>query len=242
MFPAAAEHLMTVTVPSDNDGDTWSAAYTILQVLRQPAGPWRSNPVGTVRIRRLPGKSGSFEIHAEVLHALGHGLNDRYVADITSRDDATRSLIGWRREELFHATQPGLKTSERRADTGAVVGGRLIRRPGGRSRERFGRANPIVAQWALFDAVRRLDRPIAFAMLEDMDVIRLNQSLRPLDGDPVVVAAEQGPVPLRCVVQTGDGILPITWWLGPSGLPLMVLSNCRAFVLNPDATLPEMPS
>ncbi|MBM3493598.1 MAG: hypothetical protein FJX72_04640 [Armatimonadetes bacterium] len=243
MFAAVADHLKTVTVLPEDEGDAWSATYAMLQVLRQPgAGPWRTGSVGTVKLRRSANRAGSFDLHADVLRALGHGLRDRYVANITSQADAAGSLIAWRREACFEATQPGLDSTARRADTGKVSGGHLVRRPGGRSRERFDKRQPLVAQWALFDTVRRLKGPLTIAMLEEMDAVRMNQTMRPAPIEPIKVATASGIVSLRCILQTGDGVLPITWWLAPSGLPLMVLANCRAFVLSPGAVMTEMPS
>ncbi len=243
MFAAVAEHLKSVAAPPEDDGEAWAATYAMLQVLRQPgAGPWHAGSVGTVKLRRSANRAGSFDLHADVLHALGHGLRDRYAADITSRADAAGSLISWRRESCFEAIQPGLNSTPRRADTGKVSGGHLVRRPGTHSRERFDRRQPLVAQWALFDTVRRIKGPLDFAMLEEMDAVRLNQTARPMPMEPIEVATASGPLRLRCVLQTGDGILPITWWLAPSGLPLMVLASCRAFVLSPGAAMPEMPS
>ncbi len=243
MYAAAAEHLKAVAILPEDEGEAWSATYTMLQVLRQPgAGPWHTGSVGTVTLRRSANRSGSVDLRADVLHALGHGLRDRYAADITSVADTERSLIEWRRESFFEAIQPGLDSSPRRADTGKVSGGHLIRRPGGRSRERFDERQPLVAQWTLFDTVRGLKGPVRFAMLEGMDVARMNQTMRPVPIEPIEVATASGTVPLRCILQTGDGILPTTWWLAPSGLPLMVLANCRAFVLSPGAGMPEMPT
>lgn len=243
MFSAVAEHLKSFAVLPSDEGEAWSATYGMLQVLRQPgAGPWHTGSVGTVKLRRSANRSGSFDLHADVLHALGSGLRDRYVADITSNGDAVGILIGWRREACFEATQPGLSSTPRRADTGTLREGYLIRRPGGRWRERFDKRHPLVAQWTLFDTVRRLTGAVSFAMLEEMDAVRMNQTMRPASLEPVHVAAGSGQVRLRCILQTGDGILPITWWLGPSGLPLVVLGNCRACVLKPDAAMPEMPS
>ncbi len=242
MFAAVAERLKTVTI-LPNDGDTWSATYSILQVLRDPgAGPWRVGSVGTAKLRRSENRDGAFELHVDALHALGNGLRDRYTADMACRADHAGSLLSFRRESLFEATQPGLATTPRRSETGSVVDGRLVRRPGGRSRERFGPNKPLVAQWALFDTVRRLSRPLTFAMLEDMEAVRMNQTTQPAVSEPIEVATASGIVALRCVLHTGDGILPITWWLAPSGLPLMALGNCRAFVLSPGAPMPEMPS
>lgn len=243
MFAAVAEHLKSVAALPEVEGEAWSATYAILQVLRDPgAGPWRTGAVGLVRLRRSANRSGSFDLRADVLHALGNGLRDRYAADITSQADAAGSLIAWRREACFEATRPGLDSTTRRADTGRISAGRLIRQPGAISRERFAKASPLVAQWVLFDTVRRLDEPLRCSMLEGLDVVRKNQTIRrSLASGPIEVATASGPVNLRCIVQTGEGVLPITWWLAPSGLPLMVLGNCRAFVLSPGTAMPEMP-
>jgi hypothetical protein len=95
-----------------------------------------------------------------------------------------------------------------------------------------------VANWVLFDRIGRLREPLGFTLLDELDALRADQRLRPYRD--AVVAMSGGDVRLTGWLQTGRGVLPTTWWVHETGIPLMVLAGLRAYTFDPTVKVEEV--
>jgi hypothetical protein len=235
-FPAAAKRLAALPAPVGRAGPNgeWEAAYTIFDVQPNPDRTWFTGPYGGLRLRREPEPDGRYRLKVSVRIGLPAGQEDRASAVLSCRADAVGSLLGWERRSAFFATGPGPAPTPVRTDSGEVGRGRIRRSRGPAMRA----APPVVASWSLFDTTRRAAGPLTFTMLEELDALRTDQVLRPYAETEVKTA--DGPMRLRGLLQTGAGILPTTWWLSESGVPVIVLASLRAYIFDPTASAPEV--
>lgn len=97
---------------------------------------------------------------------------------------------------------------------------------------------PVVANWALFDAVQRLapkeSKPIEFTLIDDGDLVKPAQRLVYRGKESVKVAGGTS-LSLDWWEQTGYGILPTHYWVDGSGRLLFAISGQKAFLYDPDA-------
>jgi len=246
-FDVVAERLRGVAPASAPlaPGGAWEAAYTVLLFHRNPGavgtagmgaapGAWNCNPIGTLRLRRDPESGGTFRMAVDSTVHLPGGQRDRAIATLECRADAAGSLVAWRRRTFFDTPVGGLPTTPAREDTGTVARGRIVRRPG----RSVTVATPAVASWTLFDTVLRLREPVRCTLLDELDAVRAGQLLR-RHGDATAQMAS-GPARLRGVLQTGEGVLPTTWWLAETGPPVLVIAGLRGWVLDPSAQAAEV--
>jgi hypothetical protein len=236
-FAAVAARLVQVTPPAAAPGadGAWQAAYAVHAVYREPLSVWVCSPVGGLRLERGPARRGDFDLIASLWLALAAGQQDRVQATVTCRDDAVGSLIRWeRRSRLASTAAQGPAPTTMRIDRGVIRSGRIDREPGPSLAAR----GPVAANWALFDTLRRAKGMLSFTMLEELDALRPDQVMRPCGETTVTMAG--GTVRLRGVLQIGRGILPTTWWLHETGLPLMVLAGLRAYTYDPSAVVQEV--
>jgi hypothetical protein len=235
-FPALAARLAGVPAPVEKAGGKgeWEAGYTIVDIQPNPDRTWYCGPYGGLHLVRDPEKSGRYRLKVSATIGLPGGQQDRMSAILTCRADAAGALLGWERRSAFFANGPGPAPTPVRGDNGSVEHGRIHRSTG----RDLTAPPPVVANWSLFDTVRRFAGPLSFTMLEELDALRPGQELRRYAETSVKMAS--GPVRLTGLLQTGDGILPTTWWLTEAGLPLLVLASLRAYIYDPAAISPEV--
>lgn len=92
-------------------------------------------------------------------------------------------------------------------------------------------ALPLTSWWALFDALPSIAGGVAapepFAVLEDLEKLRMPCTIRVLAGGPIEVAGHR----LRGFCQHGAGMLPSYWWLDERGIVCVVTSTFHTMVL-----------
>jgi hypothetical protein len=235
-FAYMARRLASLPAPeaSPGLGAAWEARYEVHSVHREPLGAWTGGVCGGLRLRRGATAAGRFGLDVGLWLGFPGPQSDRISAQLTCKDDGAGSLLRWRRHsQLASRSAPSLNVPVR-DDGGGYSSGRLVRKPG----PPLAAPPPLVPGWALFDTLRRLNSPLSFTMLEELDAVRPGQTLRPYRDAEVTMRGRA--VRLRGWLQTGPGILPTTWWLHESGVPLLVLAGLRAYVYNPSAAMQEV--
>ncbi len=90
---------------------------------------------------------------------------------------------------------------------------------------------PLTCWWALFDGLPAFadggSEPEAFALLEDLEKVRVPCTVRALADGPLELAGHH----LRGYCQHGTGMLPSYWWLDHRGTVCVVASMFHTLVL-----------
>ena len=90
---------------------------------------------------------------------------------------------------------------------------------------------PLTCWWALFDGLPAVadggSEPEAFALLEDLEKVRVPCTIRALADGPLELAGHH----LRGYCQHGSGMLPSYWWLDDRGTVCVVASMFHTLVL-----------
>jgi hypothetical protein len=101
-----------------------------------------------------------------------------------------------------------------------------VKRPGG--------GKPVTSNWTLLEAVQRLPfelpQPLAFEMLEDLDLVKPGQTLRAIA--PATLEIGGRKTTLHGFRQTGRGILPTHYWLDDRHRLIAAAGALRAYVLD----------
>ena len=95
---------------------------------------------------------------------------------------------------------------------------------------------PLIADWALFDAVQQLKpdaRPLEFTLLDDGDLVKPAQRL--LYAGETAVKTGGGTLALKCWEQTGYGVLPAHYWVDARGRLLFAVAGQKAYLYDPEA-------
>jgi len=100
----------------------------------------------------------------------------------------------------------------------------------------------LSSNWSLFDALQRLPgnnvEPLAFDMLEEMDLLKPNQRLAYRRSLELPLSDQK--VKLHCFEHLGEGILPYEYWLDDQRRLLIAVSGMRAFIFDPTAQVAEV--
>jgi hypothetical protein len=121
------------------------------------------------------------------------------------------------------------------AFSGSVRGGSIEWTRAGSKRSTPAPA-PLVADWALFDAVQQLKpdaRPLEFTLLDDGDLVKPAQRL--LYAGETTVQTGGGALALKCWEQTGYGVLPAHYWVDAQGRLLFAIAGQKAYLYDPEA-------
>ncbi|MFP4250730.1 MAG: hypothetical protein ACLFU7_13805, partial [Armatimonadota bacterium] len=96
---------------------------------------------------------------------------------------------------------------------------------------------PVATHWGLFDAVQRLpfEQGVEhrFDLLDNMTARKTDHTLR-YDGEHEVRFGPDTRA-LHRFVQVGQGVLPFEYWLDSDHRLVLVISEYRAYVLDPEA-------
>ena len=198
-------------------------------------------PDGTLKIVSAP-KGDGVELLVEASALMN---DDMTTARVQCKKDALCSPVSWDLR-FTNALESGQKLVTF-SKTGAVKGGVLIR--DGKPVKEIKRLDACTCDWSLFDAVQRLGRAnaaastasttstpstapaatLSFNMLEYLDVVRENQTLR-FRGKTAVTCSGKD-IEAREYLQFGDGVLPTQYFLDSNHRLFMVLGSRRLFVL-----------
>jgi hypothetical protein len=217
----------------------WTACYEVFEV---PS--YGANVVGKVSLHRQPLSDG-FSLQIEDCKLMKE-YRQNISAEVNCSSDNLATPRNWR----FHSQvldKTGLPISDLALEkSGKFKSGSVELRCGGKCRTR--QVNmPLAMDWALFEAVPRLDMrnagELRFSLLSDFDQIKPDQLLAyrqtvevelPGSTDEAVSAKT---LRLHCWEQFGRGISPTQYWVDDDGRLLAINAGLRGYVRrDPDAT------
>jgi hypothetical protein len=224
--------------PFDPRGE-WDHRYVMWIALRGQSG--KDHKHGALRIRRAVDASGIITLSvSQTTGPLSAGKTGHTTARITCRADRLATPRKWEIESrILDAKGKPVPYSQSRV-TGEVAGGEIVF--SGTADRRLRAPKAFTGSWSLFDAVQRLpfdSDPVQFDMLDDLELMKPRQRLAP--GPAVEVALGGGKLKLHSFEQTGDGILPYSYWLDDQHRLLAAVGGVRTFIWDPTARLPEDP-
>ena len=207
----------------------WTHTYRLWLVQRYLSG-------GALTLRREPAGESAVRLHVDFTLAERGGYARRTHAELLCANDALASPRSWtlRSEGLGLDGRP-IATADV-AESSTLRGGTLETRFGGRSHTRTV-PTPITSNWSLLDAVQRLDgantKPLEFAMLDEMDLLKPEQRLEFRETTTLELAGRT--LRLRGYQQIGRGVLPWQYWVDDQGRLLLAFSGVRALIYDPTA-------
>lgn len=224
--------------------EQWEHTYRIFVVgmVFQPHREWSCVPSGTIKVKRIP-QNETFTLQVNVVSNQsieGRRGIDRTEAQIICRNDQFASLLSWRKlcwlltpEEKQKAEIKELKTVIETETVGRVRGKQInFQRQGYKRSVKV--SLPITCDWAMIDVVQRLanssvQKELKFAMLEDLEFLRMNQRL--IESAPFEFELEGNRFRFKRFLQFGDGVLPWTYLLDDHNRLLLAFSAMKAILL-----------
>jgi len=216
------------TGPFEPNG-TWTTSYRLWLVQRHFGG-------GALTIRREPTDGGiRLTVDLAVAEYAGYLRRTRTVVECAS--DTLCTPKSWTLESSVVDVDDKPSTGTRLAERGTLRGEVLETRFGDRVRKQK-LAAPATCNWSLFDAVQRLPRektrPLAFTLLEDMDLVKPEQTLTFRETKDLKLGA--ATLRLTGYQQIGRGVLPWQYWVDGQGRLLFAFSGVRAYLYDPKPT------
>jgi len=214
--------------PFDPAG-AWSSTYRLWMVQQ-----WNSG--GMLKLRRKPEDKGvKLAVDQTILQWSGHV---RFLeAELLCDADTLGTPRRWSLEARCLGPDKRVIDSTVMSEKGELKGGVREVWFGSRSCQRKV-PTPITSNWSLLDAVQRLDgrktKPLTFAMLDEMDLLKVEQELS--------FRAEKGmsfggkKVKLTGYHQIGRGVLPWQYWVDEQGRLLFAFSGVRAWIYDSRAS------
>ena len=214
-----------------------------------PKGPWRNsyriwlagsqgrNDMGFIELKRSPNsdrKSFTLDVMTKILQS-ARSIH-RIQATLQCADDALAAPRSWRLtsdmlDPQGQAIESAAWTESAQAQKGEIrvetKSGRLTRKV----------PASFTGDWPLFEAVQRLQgaaaRPLEFALLEGLDVLKGGQRLSFRQN----TALHLGDAGLNLVEyqQLGEGILPFHYWVDERHRLLFAITGLRAYIFDPEA-------
>jgi hypothetical protein len=208
---------------------SWSHVYRLWLVQ-----PWSSG--GALAIARKPLPDGQAKLTVDAAIAERGGFERKTHAVLTCAADALSAPLSWTLEtqalDLAGQVIPRVAVKE----AGTLSGGELTVRFGDQMR-RSRVPTPLTSNWSLLDAVQRLPgkaaKPLQFALLEDLDLLKPEQRLTFRETTTVTLGGDR--VRLRGYQQIGRGILPWQYWVDDAGRLLLAFSGVRALIYDTGA-------
>lgn len=208
----------------------WEHHYTALVL-----GPARlaasenPHPGGSLQLRRTPAGDGRFTLAVEQRIGSRAGSSLVTQARIECAADRLATPRAWDLHTCIEAGgTPVAETAV--AETGLAREGAVTRR--GQAERTIPTPGPFTCNWSLLEAVQRLPfdggAPIAFDLIEDLELLKPEQRLAPVG--PVTLALAAGPVRLHGFRQIGRGILPTHFWLDDAHRLIAVTGSLRGFI------------
>ena len=217
----------------------WEHTYDVYPVYGK-LSKWSVKHEGKCRIKReVVGGGDSFrlDVSSEVTFLdLGNGKHPTRsqltTARIRCKNDSLSTLESWELESVALDGEKSARPLSEMSETGVFADGTIkLTSPEVKTREIRVSSN-LTSNWSLFDAVQRLGGKEApsgsFTMLEDLRLVRGEQHLS-FDGE---AEFELGGKKMRLYGyhQTGEGVLPIHYWLDEEGRLLFALGGVRVYL------------
>ena len=186
--------------------------------------------IGLLRLSKSPDTDDTFrlQVDREIVND-EHRLH-KYAAEIICRKDLSASPVSWRLSNQF--TAPNQSEPRTLEETGKANGTTAEITINNRTRIASG-ANPITADWCLFEAVQRLpfesSTSLVVDILEGLSVHKYNQHL---SYRGLYTRADNS---LQWFHQIGHGVLPYEYWLDNHHRLQMVTTGARTYILSDDA-------
>lgn len=230
--------------PFEPDG-AWQLTYRVFVVgmIAEKYRQWGCIPSGMLQIKRMPKQDETFTLQVNLFYnqsieRRGSGI-DRIEAEICCKNDEFAGILGWRRLSWLltpEKQQVGIEhlgLRSRLKTEGKVEGGQIVLREQGRER-RVQAPSPLTCDWAMIDVVQRLaksgfQKMLQFAMLEELEFLRLNQRL--VLHEPMEIEFEGRKFRWNRFEQFGDGVLPWTYCLDEHRRLVLAFSAMRAILL-----------
>jgi hypothetical protein len=228
----ALEVLQKVRPPQGdfNPQGAWSHQYAVclLNPERQEKGE-HPQPYGKLLLKRSPAEASRFNLEVEQSIFTRGRSGNRTRASLTCSADPVASPLRWelRSETVDNgSTAAGVTVSE----TGSVRDGMLVR--SGRGSRKIGSKRSLTSNWSLIEALQRLPvdaaGPLKFDMIEDLDLFKSGQSLRPLGEVTVELSGRR--TRLHGFRQTGRGILPMHYLVDDQRRLIAATGSLRAII------------
>lgn len=186
---------------------------------------------GTLSLRRSAISSRRFRLRLRLEQEMLFGVVRHLDVDLRCRLDATATPVAWqarsglRRRDQHASPDPLFDLAlEGRHERGRVEVGL------GGLRHELEVGGALASEWALLEAVQRLQGSCRFTQLCGSMALQPAQELRPLG------EAETPYGPLQGFVQVGPGALASTYWRGQSGRLAAVRRGYWAFTWEPPAS------
>jgi len=213
-----------------------------------PAGAWRhlyrlwlvGNPVfqyrGFIEVGRgAPAADGTVNLDVRRTILLGHHpAIHTTTARLKCAADALCTPRSWQIEAQTLTVDMKPFARSRVAESASVRGQTIAITRGGRRLERR-LPTPFTSDFSLFDAVQRLPkektRPMAFALLQDLDQVKEGQRLSYRERIRFEVGGKE--LALHCYQQIGQGILPYRYYVDARGRLLVAISGIQAYIFDP---------
>lgn len=212
-----------------------------------PAGEWRQtyalyilapargaksetpSPYGKLVLNRKPAEAGRFQLEVDLAISTRARSGLRTRATITCAADRLATPHEWQLlSEPVEGGKPVAGTSV--TETGVLRDGAIVRK--GRVSHKVAAPGAVTSNWSLFEAVQRLPfdapEPLSFDMLEDLDLYKAGQTLRPAGAVNLELGGRE--VRLHTFRQIGRGILPTHYWLDDEHRLIAAAGSLRAII------------
>ena len=211
-----------------------------------PRGAWKqtyavrlfaelSGTMGFLEIEKRPAGDGTELSVATLLHQT-NGTQEE-TAKLTCAADSLGTLRSLQLESISSDAQ-GTQVEATKGSVRCEVRGKAVEFTRGGRKRSAPVTPPVVANWALFDAVQRLapkeGKPVEFTLIDDGDLVKPAQRLI-YRGKESVSVAGGAKLSLDWWEQTGYGILPSHYWVDSNGRLLFAISGQKAFLYDPEA-------
>jgi hypothetical protein len=244
--------------PFDPDGP-WTATYELVE------RAFKLGTCGALRLERVPDATGTARLRFRFRKQSGGGVMWA-AGEIRQAVDALGSPLAWS-SETWVTSRDGREVDGTRWSEQVEVGEGTLRRLGvGLAPRLTAFIGPLATEWGLFEAVQRLARTPGgewhFSLADRLgtcvkpgQVLTVGPSLTVSLGGQRVWGEEAQALAVGTVYrplertegatdvrlqgyeQTGQGILPTTYWLDDAGRLLFVLSGMTGWILKPQASV-----
>lgn len=190
---------------------------------------------GYTRVRHtIRGDTVLLQIESDLLQQAGTLHQTR--ATITCASDALYTPLAWELEsKLLDLNDESIKAAH--VAQKAVVTGSVLRVQWANGERTMELPARCTTHWSLFAAVQRLPgkatKPLAFAVLEELDLLKEGQRLT--FAGKLDVEWKAAKLVMNEYHQTGRAVLPHQYWVAEHGRLAAVTSGVRAYILDPTA-------
>jgi len=233
-IPRAVQILAGLTPPTEpfSPQAAWSLRYRLVSGKVSKGPRAKELFTGHLLLDRKPTGGGCTLTATQRL-----GQNDGSSYDVTASIDSAPDPLSTPRSwtlESINLDATGAKVEGTAWSEAGEVTADGILRHGLRDRK-LPKPAAFTTNWNLFEALPRLGEGSlpGFTMLEELQLAKAEQSIRPLTELAFETAA--GKVTLRGYQHVGRGLLPAVWWLDSAGRVIAWIGVERAWLYDPSA-------